>query len=90
MERPIDVHLFRPSTGERRVHQTECTWDDAGGNPDFIWKEGNFACDCNRSLFLYDWDDEKTLPCNTDANEIIIEKIVIRGTDTVVYSEPAP
>lgn len=24
----------------------------------FIWTDGNFACDCNRELFWFDWGPE--------------------------------
>lgn len=87
--RLIDVHLYRPSTGERCVYQPEYPWD--GESPAFIWEEGNYSCDCNRSLFLYDWDEDKTLPCDNGVDrQIIIERIVIRGTNTVLYSESKP
>lgn len=42
----------------------------------FQWFENNFSCDCNRSLFFYDWDDwddSKELPCGDDT--IVIEEI---------------
>ena len=88
----IDVYLFRRSTGERRIYQPEYPWvEDGEGNPAFIWEEGNYGCDCNRSLFLYDWDEDKELPCDNGIDrEIFIEKIVIRGTDTVLYAERIP
>lgn len=36
------------ATGETRVYTLEgCDW-----HGDFIWTEGNFACDCNRSIFF--------------------------------------
>lgn len=83
----IDVHLYRPSTGDRRVYRPEYPWvEDGEGNPGFIWDEGNYGCDCNRSLFLYNWEREP-MECG---NTIVIEKIVIRYTDTVLYSEPVP
>ena len=43
----------------------------------FLWSEGNFSCDCNRSLFFYDDDEEQELPCNPDEN--IIELISLQS-----------
>ena len=37
---------------------------------DWMWTQGNYSCDCNRSLFLYDGDITRELPCNTDNNVI--------------------
>ena len=36
------------------------------------WEEGNYSCDCNRSLFLYGLDLNDSFPCNTEKNRIII------------------
>lgn len=41
---------------------------------DYLWREGNFSCDCNRSIFLYD-DEDKELPCNAEENIINIVSI---------------
>ena len=50
-------------------------WGDDGTGNDhgvvWIWTEGNYECDCNRSLFM--GIDE--LPCN--ANDNIIELVSI-------------
>ena len=40
----------------------------------FQWLENNYACDCNRSLFLYDFDRDKQLECGDEI--IVIDKIV--------------
>lgn len=47
----------------------------------YLWTEGNFSCDCNRSDFLYG-NDEGT--CGTEAVKI---KIVNRTTNEVLYDE---
>jgi len=86
----MQVHFFRPSTGERRVYETDGMWREEENqfNP-FIWEEGNFSCDCNRSIFMYDSDETKELPCS--GHEIIIEKIVAKDEpEIVLYSEPIP
>lgn len=35
-------------TGEVREHKEDGTWLDE----EFLWTEGGWACDCNRSLFF--------------------------------------
>lgn len=53
----------------------------------YMYEMGNFACDCNRSLFLYQHrgddrilDEQRPwmrgeLPCNTRGNRIIVDSI---------------
>lgn len=38
----------------------------------YIWEDGNYACDCNRSIFIQRCCDENfpKLPCNVDENQI--------------------
>lgn len=44
----------------------------------FIWEEGNYSCDCNRSLFIQRCCDESfpSLPCNSEDNQIELIGIV--------------
>ena len=42
----------------------------------FMWVAGNFGCDCNRSLFLYDWMEDKELECSLTDNIIVLDKLV--------------
>jgi len=51
---------------------------------DFIWTEGNYSCDCNRSIFMYGLDSELQLKCNVDKNIILIEKICCHETGDVL------
>lgn len=44
--KPIRVFIRRNSDGVER-HFDDLTW-----HGDFIWSEGNFACDCNRGDFF--------------------------------------
>lgn len=49
----IDVHLLRVSDGVERVYHTDgILEDDDETLSTFIWRDGNFACDCNRQLFF--------------------------------------
>jgi len=81
--RPVLVSLRDTVTGDTRVYASEGLWDEGGFN-DFIWSEGNFACDCNRSRFLWD-DDARHLPCGV--KRIVIDKIVAPGSDLVLYAD---
>lgn len=48
------LKIRRNSDGIIRCYPT--TWDWYG---DFIWEEGNFACDCNRGDFFAKAGDEE-------------------------------
>lgn len=39
----------------------------------FIWEDGNYACDCNRMVFLYGVDND--YPCNVGENRIVIDSV---------------
>jgi peptide methionine sulfoxide reductase MsrB len=45
----ITLTLYDVETGYLRDVETAEQWD---GALDYQWTEGNYACDCNRSLFL--------------------------------------
>lgn len=57
--------LLRDSKGFERVHTYTIDENDeeCALNVEFMWSDGNYACDCNRSLFLYQ-DPSKELPCS--------------------------
>lgn len=37
----------------------------------FMWEEGNYACDCNRSIFFYGLDVDKAFPCGEKRFEMV-------------------
>lgn len=41
------VFIRREATKEVRTYKEEFPWES-----DYIWSEGNYACDCNRHLFF--------------------------------------
>ena len=41
------------NTGEIRKYEDDMLWVDGSGPNTWIWEEGNYSCDCNRSLFFY-------------------------------------
>jgi hypothetical protein len=49
----IIVEIRRNDTGEIRALEMDDQIEDGMKFPsDFIWEDGNFSCDCNRSLFF--------------------------------------
>ena len=86
-----DIHLKDPTTNEIIIYEDGFEWDDmldengigftAPAWVTYMYTEGNYSCDCNRSMFM-DIDD---LPCG-DTIELV--KIVEHGTDNVVWPEP--
>lgn len=51
------VALRNNATGEVRLVPYEFDWDDAGPD-EYLWTDGNYACDCNRALFFYGLEPE--------------------------------
>lgn len=43
------VRIRDTTTGIERTIEKPGEWDDGS---DFMWNEGNYACDCNRRLFF--------------------------------------
>lgn len=62
--------------GYQKRYYAEYEWEDEA-DMFYMWFEGNYACDCNRSLFLYNGDETQELACNIydDDNVIKIVKI---------------
>ena len=42
------VAIKKTATGEVRIHEDNGDWIDG---KEWQWTEGNYGCDCNRSLF---------------------------------------
>ena len=51
----------------------------------FMWEDGNYGCDCNRSMFLYDLDFDDARPCNSTDPTIKVVMLKIDGVPS--YSE---
>lgn len=67
----------RDSGLERRyVHEL-----DSPAQAQWMWTEGNYGCDCNRSLFLYGVppDDPLELPCSRGEPTIELIELVVDG-----------
>ena len=78
-----DIHMINTETKESRIYHDDYKREKK--DDFYIWAEGNFSCDCNRSIFFYDYEEDKEMDCSK--GRIVIEKIVIRGTGETVYSE---
>ena len=91
-----DVYLYETATGERRVYESEeYISDPKDGWSDFMWAEGNYACDSNRALFWLragneDESKEWDSPHRCETSEYIVEKIVRKATGQVLYEESIP
>lgn len=87
----FDIHLRDTQTGVAVVWHDgidHIPSDVQSGDALFIWEDGNYACDCNRSLFL-GWAQGLTqfegLKCGD--SRIAIDKIVVRETGDVVAED---
>ncbi len=86
-ERPIIVKIRNNATGEIVDHPDVGDFDE-DGFVDFIWSDGNYACDCNRDLFFHrakGLDDPDDNPCGEEKYSI-----QITCDDAIVYDEFEP
>lgn len=79
------AEIRRNADGIIRRHETEW-WDDVE-NPDFIWSEGDFACDCNRALFFARaaGEDDPDRECGSEAFSLR----VLDEAGSVLYADDA-
>lgn len=88
---PADVEIEDTRTGKTRTYAMWQALHD-GEFSDFVWTEGNFACDCNRFLFFQyanglgvDEVDDEDGPCG-DGRYLILS-LVDADSGRVLYSE---
>lgn len=62
--------LHDTTNGYEKKYYDDFDWDDEGDML-YQWLEGNYSCDCNRLMFLYDWIAEKHLKCGEGTIKII-------------------
>jgi len=62
-------------------------WEEEGGVCWFLWSDGNYSCDCNRSLFFLDeeWDCGESIKITQAYAFAVDEKGVVFVRDE--YSE---
>ena len=59
----VGALLLEPNSGLVKLHVAEYhDWDTA----EFMWTDGNYACDCNRTIFLTE-DHETNWACTSPA-----------------------
>ena len=82
-DKPIKAvaEIRRNADGEVHLYETDYYGE-------FIWSEGNFACDCNRSLFFLwavgaDEADDDDTPCSDDRFSVRIKD----KTGTLLYQD---
>ena len=49
----IRIHFYDKKTNLRKTYDTEISTDEEGYPNLYIWEDGNYSCDCNRSIFMY-------------------------------------
>jgi hypothetical protein len=91
---PADVYLLDTTTGERAVYRSEHERDDLerpGQFAAFVWREGNFACGCNREHFFLRALGRPEPPIDAVActrGRYRVERIVRVSDGKVVYMGP--
>ncbi len=60
----MKVTLKDSKTGEVK------TIDRPGEDP-YMWEDGNYSCDCNRSLFFYGLKIDESFPCGNARFELV-------------------
>lgn len=82
---PATVHIQNNADGVIRTFRHEW-WAEDPDVADYIWSEGNYACNCNRSLFFKragGETDPESDPCGHDGYKIQI----VLDDGTIVYDE---
>ena len=87
----IDVQLRDTRNNTITFHHDTYEYPGDGIDPEqsnfdgiiYYWTEGNFECDCNRSLLVPGEECE----CNMDDNIILLERITVRETGVVIFPE---
>jgi hypothetical protein len=74
IERKYKVTLKDTQSGDARTFEWSYNAkpEDMGYDDDvsYLWEEGNYSCDCNRSIFLWPDDEAKHLECDVGQNRI--------------------
>jgi len=83
-----DVHITDAETGETRIYHDDLEWEDEDRSCTFLWSEGNYACDCNRSLHFQWAAGLGTRDYETECgDERYFVRILDRETGAVLYED---
>jgi len=83
----MDIHvtLRDRETGQQGV-SVHRGYDPDDSIVRFHWTEGNYCCDCNRSIFLLGRDVDDPLPCNNGDHDQRIELLkIVDETGRLIY-----
>lgn len=78
----ISVDIRNNSTNQIKTLSSTVFTNDNGEPNDFIWSEGNYACDCNRAMFFHD-DYETDFKCSDDEFSVRLKD----GNGKIFYDE---
>jgi len=81
----IKIEYWNTITNEKIVRNNDFEWEEES-HILYQYKYGNYSCDCNRSLFMYDWDENKELECSEDS-PIIKTNIYNQENGKLIYRE---
>lgn len=77
----VFISIMDTETQKLAIIKYDCdSWEDV----EFMWREGNFACDCNRSAF-FEYTDEDH-PCSSAVSRFKVVSVVTEF-GYLVYSE---
>lgn len=77
------VAIRQNATGEIRIREFDSEWEEGS---DFLWEEGNYSCDCNRSTFFHQSGPD-TLDSGKCGDERFDVISITLPDGTEVYSE---
>lgn len=86
----IEVAIRNVHTGEVRVHHDSGRIMADGSFWDFMWADGNYACDCNRALFFARAGNEPDVDIDCGDSMFQIVSIVESATGRLLYTETVP
>ncbi len=97
----LDAYITLISSGEQVVYHDSYDIDtndipshrdDWQGAYSFIFEDGDYKCDCNRALFFErakTGDDSIWVDCECGNSLYRLDKLVVRETGEIIYSETA-
>lgn len=83
-----DVFLRCNATGEVRIYRHDLPWNEGSA---FLWdrNNGNYGCDCNRTIFFGDAvpEDKEGRPCG-ETRYTVLKAVLPDGSEITIDDEP--
>lgn len=76
----LDMDILDTATGERKQTEDSSPWDDLD-LAEFMYQDGNYACDCNRGLIFFKHEPEGC------GDHRYVMKATVRETGVVLFDE---